>query len=133
VWYSYAAVRIVPRVDREEFLNVGVILFAREQGFLSARIEIDRERLLAFAPDADVQSIERHLRTLQAVAEGRPEGGPVAVLPAPERFHWLVAPRSTMIQTSAVHVGRSDDPSEALDALVTRLVRPPAAAGPNLA
>jgi hypothetical protein len=133
VWYSYAVVRVVPRVDREEFLNVGVILFAREQGFLRARIEVDRERLRALAPDADIDTIERHLRTLQAIAEGQPEGGPVAVLPAPERFHWLVAPRSTTIQTSPVHVGRSDDPSQALDALVSRLVRPPTGAGPNLA
>jgi hypothetical protein len=133
VWYSYAVVRVVPRVDREEFLNVGVILFAREQGFLGARIELDPQRLHAVAPDADVPLIERHLQTLQAVAEGNPAGGPVAALPAPERFHWLVAPRSTAIQTSPVHVGRSDNPSQALDALVRRLVRTQAGAGPNLA
>jgi hypothetical protein len=120
-------------VDREEFLNVGVILFAREQRFLDARIELDRERLRTLAPDADVELIERHLRTLQAICAGSPEGGPIAALPPPERFHWLVAPRSTMIQTSAVHVGRSDNPGQALEELIRRLVRPPAGTGPNLA
>ena len=126
MWYSYAVVRVVPRVDREEFLNVGVILFAREQNFLQARIEIDRQRLQALAPDTDLELIERHLRTLQTVADGLPEAGPVAALPASERFHWLVAPRSTVIQTSAVHVGRSEHPELALEALMQSRVRPPA-------
>jgi Protein of unknown function (DUF3037) len=133
VWYSYAVVRVVPRVDREEFLNVGVILFAREQNFLQARIEVDRQRLQALAPDADLELIERHLGTVRAVAEGVADGGPVAALPAAERFHWLVAPRSTMIQTSAVHVGRSDDPSQVLENLIQLLVRRPVSAGPELA
>jgi hypothetical protein len=125
VWYSYAVIRVVPRVDREEFLNVGVILFAREQEFLHALIELDPERLRALGPDVDVESVERHLLTLQAISAGQPQGGPIAALPAPERFHWLVAPRSTIIQTSAVHVGRSGDPRQALDDLVQRLVRRP--------
>jgi Protein of unknown function (DUF3037) len=134
VWYSYAVVRVVPRVDREEFLNVGVILFAREQEFLAARIELDRQRLRSLAPDIDVELVERHLQTLQAISEGSGAGGPVAALPAPERFHWLVAPRSTMIQTSAVHVGRSENPRQALDELMRTLVRQAAApAGPDLA
>jgi hypothetical protein len=123
VWYSYAVIRVVPRVDREEFLNVGVILFAREHEFLDALIELDTERLRVLAADLDVQLVQRHLDTLRAISAGAPEGGPVAALPAPERFHWLVAPRSTMIQTSAVHVGRSDDPRQALDDLMQRLVR----------
>jgi hypothetical protein len=128
VWYSYAVIRIVPRVERGEQLNVGVVLFAREQEYLQAQIELDRERLCALAPDVDLDAVERHLRTFQAICDGAPEGGPVAALPASERFHWLVAPRSTMIQTSPVHVGRSADPRQALDDLVAELVRPPVSA-----
>jgi hypothetical protein len=125
VWYSYAIVRVVPRVERGEFLNVGVILFAREQQFLEARIEVNPERLRALAPDLDIATIERHLRTFIQICQGDREGGPVAALPPPERFHWLVAPRSTIIQTSPVHVGQSDDPARALETLLVDLVRPP--------
>jgi hypothetical protein len=112
VWYSYAIVRVVPRVERGEFLNVGVVLFAREQEFCQARVELDTDRLLSLAPDIDLGAVERHLATLQAICDGRPEGGPIAALQAPERFYWLVAPRSTMIQTSPVHVGRIDEPNQ---------------------
>jgi hypothetical protein len=128
VWYSYATIRVVPRVERGEFLNVGVLLFAREQGFLGARIELDHARLRALAPELDIDLIERHLRTFDDICSGNPRGGPVAALPPPERFHWLVAPRSTMIQTSPVHVGRSDDPRRALEELLIDQVRPPALA-----
>jgi hypothetical protein len=128
VWYSYAVIRIVPRVERGEQLNVGVVLFAREQDFLKAQIELDPERLCALAPDLDLETVERHLRTFQAICDGAPEGGPVAALPASERFHWLVAPRSTMIQTSPVHVGRCADPRQALEDLIDELVRPPVSA-----
>lgn len=126
VWYSYALVRVVPRVERGEFLNTGAVLFAREERYLACRMEIDASRLQALAPDLDLSAVERHLRTFEAICDGRPEGGPVAVLPAAERFLWLVAPRSTIIQTSPVHVGRTTDPRQALDDLVERLVRPPA-------
>jgi hypothetical protein len=125
VWYSYAVVRIVPRVERGEFINVGVILFARTVRFLAARIEIDRPRLRAFAPDLDMASIERHLDAFVAICEGTPEGGPIAQLPPSERFHWLTAPRSAVIQTSPVHIGCGDDPHAALDALYAALVRQP--------
>jgi Protein of unknown function (DUF3037) len=134
VWYSYALIRVVPRVERGEQLNVGVVLFAREQDFLEARIELDRERLRALAPDVDVDGVARHLQMFQWIAQGAAQGGPVAALPASERFHWLVAPRSTVIQTSPVHVGRSANPTQALDELMTELVRPPdqrAAAAPS--
>ncbi len=124
VWYSYATVRVVPRVERGEFLNVGVILFAREQDFLRAHIEVDRERLHALAPDLNITLLEPHLRAFEAICAGDPSGGPVAALPPPERFHWLVAPRSTIIQISPVHVGRCDDPAQALDELLEELVRP---------
>ena len=123
VWYSYATVRVVPRIEREEFLNVGVVLFAREVPFLEARIELDRQRLRALDPEIDLELVERHLRTFQAICAGDPSGGPVAALPASERFHWLVAPRSTVIQTSPVHVGRCEDPQRALDELLDELVR----------
>jgi hypothetical protein len=126
VWYSYATIRVVPRVEREEFINVGVILFAREQRSVAARVELDRARLANLAPELDVELVERHLRTFLEISDGNPSGGPVAALPAPERFHWLVAPRSTMIQTSAVHVGRGDDLEQALNELLDDLVRRPA-------
>ncbi len=127
MWYSYATIRLVPRVEREEFLNVGVVLFAREQQFLAARIELDRARLASLAPELDLEMVERHLRTFLDISAGHASGGPVAALPTPERFHWLVAPRSTMIQTSAVHVGRGDNLEQALNELLDDLVRPPAA------
>jgi hypothetical protein len=129
VWYSYAIVRVVPRVERGEFLNVGVILFAREQELCRASVELDENRLLSLAPDIDLAAVERHLGTLLAICHGRPEGGPIAALQPPERFYWLVSPRSTMIQTSPVHVGRSDEPelAEALESLLIEFVRLPAA------
>jgi hypothetical protein len=129
VWYSYAIVRVVPRVERGEFVNVGVVLFARELELCRASIELDTQRLLSLAPDVDITAVERHLGTLLAICEGRPEGGPIAGLQAPERFYWLVAPRSTMIQTSPVHVGRTEEPelSAALESLLAEFVRLPAA------
>jgi hypothetical protein len=127
VWYSYAIVRVVPRVERGEFLNVGVVLFAREQGYLKSRFALDAARLGALAPDIDIAAVERHLETFRAVCDGDPAGGPIAAMPGSERFHWLVSPRSTIIQTSPVHPGRSDDPERALDDLLDEFVRPPAA------
>jgi hypothetical protein len=128
VWYSYAIIRVVPRVERGEFLNVGVILFAREQELCRASVELDSDRLLSLAPDVDLAAVERHLGTLLAICDGRPEGGPIAALQPPERFYWLVAPRSTMIQTSPVHVGRNDERewSNAVERLLAEFVRRPA-------
>jgi hypothetical protein len=124
VWYSYAIVRVVPRVERGECLNVGVVLFAREARYLAARIELDTARLAVLAPAADWPLIERHLAAFVAIADGRPEGGPVAALPPAERFHWLTAPRSTIIQTSPVHGGATSDPAATLEELLTAFVRP---------
>jgi hypothetical protein len=124
VWYSYAIIRVVPRVERGEFLNVGVVLLAREQDFLGARIEVDPRRLLNLAANLDLGAVDRHLATFQAITDGLPAGGPIAVLPKPERFHWLVSPRSTIIQTSPAHVGRSPDPTKALEDLLDEFVRP---------
>ena len=117
--------RVVPRVERGESINVGAVLFARTRRYLAARVELDRARLRALAPDADLATIERHLGTFVAIAAGDPTGGPLAALPQSERFHWLVAPRSTTIQTAPVHIGRSDDPARALDDLLDAFVRPP--------
>jgi Protein of unknown function (DUF3037) len=128
VWYSYAIVRVVPRVERGECINVGVILFAREAPYLAARVELDPARLLALAPEVDVAPIERHLATFVAICEGRAEGGPVAALPPAERFHWLTAPRSTVIQTSPVHGGATSDPAATLEELLATFVRPPSTA-----
>lgn len=127
MWYSYAVVRVVPRVERGEFLNVGVVLFSRELDFLGARLEVDEARLRSLAPGVDLATVERHLATFRAIAEGAPEGGPIAALPKPERFHWLVAPRSTMIQTSPTHMGRSQDAERALEDLLDEFVRLPSA------
>jgi hypothetical protein len=127
VWYSYAIIRVVPRVERGEFLNVGVIAFAREQEVCLARVELDSARLLCLAPDIDLAAVERHLGTLLAICDGQAAGGPIAALQPPERFYWLVAPRSTMIQTSPVHVGRSDEHelSNAVESLLAEFVRLP--------
>ncbi len=129
MWYSYSIVRVVPRVERGEFLNVGVVLFSRELDFLGARFGVDSARLKWLAPWVDLAAVERHLSTFAAIAEGDQTGGPIAALPKPERFHWLVAPRSTMIQTSPVHVGRGDDGERALEDLMNEFVRSPQAAG----
>jgi hypothetical protein len=125
VWYSYAIVRVVPRVERGEFLNVGVVLFSRELDFLEARLEVDEERLRSLSPDIDLATVGRHLAIFGAIARGEPEGGPIAALPRPERFHWLVAPRSTMIQTSPTHVGRSQRAEQAMEDLLIQFVRRP--------
>ena len=118
--FDYAIVRVVPCVEREEFLNVGVILFCREQQFLDARIALDTARLTAFAPSIDVTEIERHLNLIPHICAG--DGGPVGQLSQPERFHWLVNPRSTSIQVSQVHTGICDDPVATLDHLMETMV-----------
>ena len=125
VWYSYAIVRVVPRVERGECVNVGVVLFVRERRYLAARIEVDQARLLALAPDLDLPPVERHLASFLAICQGGRDGGPLADLPPAERFHWLTAPRSTIIQTSPAHVGRTLDPAAELDRLLDAYVRLP--------
>ena len=125
VWSSYAIIRVVPRVERGECINAGVILFVRQRRFLEARIELDLDRLRALAPAADLVLIERHLGTFPAICAGAPEAGPLAELPQSERFHWLTAPRSTVIQTSPVHVGCTSDPPAELERLLDAFVRPP--------
>ena len=125
VWYSYAIIRVVPRVDRGECLNVGIILFARTIDYLQARFVLDTVRLAALAPWLDQVSLVRHLVSFSTICAGGPDGGPVGLLPPSERFHWLTAPRSTVLQTSPVHVGTTADPDAELEALLDAFVRPP--------
>lgn len=125
-WYSYAIVRTVPRVERGEFVNVGVIVHAPTKNYLKTRIELDEGILRALAPEVDVTQVRRHLEAFEAVASGAPEGGSVAALSPSERFHWLTAPRSTVIQTSPVHVGHCEEPELAVEELMAAYVRPPA-------
>ena len=121
--FDYAIVRVVPRVDRGEFVNAGVILFCSTGAYLNARIELQRERLLALDPSADLALVESHLEAIPRICRGGPEAGPIGELPQRARFHWLVAPRSTIIQMSPVHSGVHQDPRLALEQLFTKLVR----------
>ncbi|MFL6248195.1 MAG: DUF3037 domain-containing protein [Thermoanaerobaculia bacterium] len=120
--FDYAIVRVVPRVDRGEFINAGVVLFCSTEAFLDARIELDRERLLALAPDVDVALIESHLAVIPKVCRGGDDAGAIGQLPQRARFHWLVAPRSTIIQMSPMHSGVHHDPEAALEGLFRKLV-----------
>lgn len=121
--YDYAVVRVVPRVHREEFVNAGVILSCPSRKFLDARIELDEERLLALDPDVDLKLVRAHLEIIPAICRGGDAAGPIGRLSQRERFHWLVAPRSTIIQTSQVHTGRCGDPERVIERLMDRMVR----------
>ncbi len=123
--FDYAVVRIVPRVDREEFINAGVLLYCLSRGFLGAQVALDEERLLALAPEVDLGLVRTHLEALPRICAGGSEAGPIGQLPQKERWHWLVSPRSTMLQTSPVHSGRCEDPEAALEGLMDSMVRPP--------
>lgn len=122
MWISWAIIRVVPRPERGECLNVGIILFARERGFLETRLALDLGRLFAIAPQVDAPAIQRHLGAVAAISAGTADGGPLAALPAAERFHWLTAPRSTIIQVSPVHTGVTADPGARLDELMRTYV-----------
>src|SRR3712207_1254385 len=108
--FDYAIVRVVPRVEREEFINAGVILFCRTLRFLDARVELDTARLAALAPELDPALVQSQLDVIPLVCRGGRNAGPIGRLPQAERFHWLVAPRSALIQTSPVHSGLCLDP-----------------------
>lgn len=122
--YDYAVVRVVPRVERQEFMNVGVILSCPARNFLQARIEYDERRLLALDPALDMEAVRDNLASIPAICIGGAQAGPIGLLSQRERFHWLVAPRSTIIQTSPVHLGRCTDPAAALEHLMNMMVRP---------
>ena len=120
--FQYAMVRVVPDVERGECLNAGVIVFCRPRRFLAARMALDVARLRALAPGVDVDAVRAHLDAVERIAAGDATAGPIAALPASERFHWLVAPASTIIQPSPVHTGLTEDPEGELDRLLRRLV-----------
>jgi len=121
--FQYAIVRVVPRVERGECLNAGVVVLCRPTRFLAARVGLDRARLRALAPDVDPTTIEGHLAALERIAAGDPGAGPIARLGQGERFHWLVSPSSTVIQPSEVHTGLAADPAAELEHLFEQLVR----------
>ena len=121
--FQYAVIRVVPRVERGECLNAGVVLLCRPKRFLAARVALDEARLRALAPDVDPATIETHLAAIERVAAGDATAGPIARLGQGERFHWLVAPSSTVIQPSEVHTGLCEDPAAELNHLFDRLVR----------
>jgi hypothetical protein len=122
VKFDYSIIRVVPRVDREEFLNVGVLLSCPERQFLEARIEPDWRRLEAFSPGVNRQLVEEYLGVIPRICMGGDDGGPIGRLTQRERFHWLVAPRSTIIQMAPVHSGVCGDPHEALNRVFERMV-----------
>jgi len=124
--FDYAVVRVVPRVERDEFVNAGVIVHCPTLEFLGARIDLDHARLHALAPGLEgdhLEQIERYLRGIVEICDGASEAGPLGRLPISQRFHWLVAPRSHVVQTGPVHAGLCDDPKVALERLLARVVR----------
>jgi len=122
-WYDYAVVRVVPRVERGEFVNAGVIVACAPAGFLQARIELDEAALRALAPDVDIAPIRAALDAIPRICAGGPAAGDLGRLSLRERFDWLVAPRSTSVQTSPVHTGRCGDLAGTLEMLMRRMVR----------
>jgi hypothetical protein len=126
--YDYAVIRVVPRVERQEFVNAGVILWCREQDYIAARIELDEARLRALDASIDVEAVRRHLASFAIICAGGADSGPIGKLPKRERFDWLVAPRSTIIQTSAVHSGRCTDAGSSMERLLATMVRPESSA-----
>ncbi len=115
--FDYAILRIVPRVDRQEFINAAVIVFCLEKRYLDARVHLDPARLLALFPQADIELIAAHLNAVPRICAGDPTAGPIARLSQRERFHWLISPRSTIIQPSPVHTGVCDETEGLLDRL----------------
>jgi hypothetical protein len=122
--FEYAIVRVVPRVEREEFINAGVILYCRSRDYLAAAIAFDRARVRALNPDAtlDLDAVERALALIPRICAGDPTAGPIAALDQAERFRWLSAPRSTVTQVSPVHAGLCDDPTGMLSHLMAKVV-----------
>jgi hypothetical protein len=123
--FDYAIVRVVPRVERGEFLNAGVILFSSTKGYLAARIGLDHERMRALDPSIDIAAVEHYLEAIPKICAGGGEAGSIGNLSQRERFHWLVAPRSTVIQTSQVHSGVHEELDKAIDQLFDKFVRAP--------
>ncbi len=125
VVYDYAVIRAVPRVEREEFVNVGVIVSCQAQRVLVAAIAMDPARVRVLDPHVDIDTLQRHLDAIVRICRGDADSGPIAALPARGRFHWLTARRSAMVQISPVHTGRTADPDDLVARLMTRMVLPP--------
>ena len=121
--FEYCIIRVVPRVEREEFLNAGVLLACAAQDYLRACVELDKSRLQVFAPGLDPAMIEEYLNVFPLVCAGGPDSGPIGRMSQRARFHWLAAPRSTIIQTSCVHLGLCEYPDAALEHLLDTVVR----------
>lgn len=115
--FDYAILRVVPRVERQEFINAGVVVFCLEKRYLGARIRLDAGRMKALWPDVDVELAKEHLEAVRRICEGDPAAGPIAKLSQRERFHWIISPRSTIIQPSPVHTGVCDETDGLLDRL----------------
>jgi hypothetical protein len=124
--FEYALLRVVPRVERGEFINAGVVLYCQDARYLDARVHLDPERLGALDPNLDTETVLAHLEVARRVCEGGHGAGAVGLLPPGQRFGWLVAPRSTVVQPSPVHTGFADDPEEVIEHLLQVMVRAPA-------
>jgi hypothetical protein len=123
--FDYAVLRVVPNVERGEFLNVGVVMHCPAMTFLGVRVHLDEDRLNALWPGQDLAAVRDHVDAFRRVCAAEPKAGPIAQLSRRERFHWMVAPRSTVIQVSPVHTGLCEDPQLTLEDLFRRLVLPP--------
>jgi hypothetical protein len=121
--YDYAVIRVVPRVERQEFINAGVILWCQERDWLEARTALDEARLRNLHEGVDIEAVRRHLASFAIICAGGVDSGPIGQLSKRERFDWLVAPRSTIIQCSAVHSGRCTDAVDLAQALLERMVK----------
>jgi hypothetical protein len=120
--FEYAIIRIVPRVEREEFLNVGIVLYCKERKFLKTKYGINKQRLNAICAEVDCKEVEEHLQSFEKISAGEKAGGQIAVLDMPSRFRWLTATRSTIIQTSKVHPGFCEDPNQTMEKLYMQFV-----------
>lgn len=120
--FEYAIIRVVPRVEREEFLNAGAIVFCKKPAFLQTQVLLDEDRLLALHPGADIEEIKSHLQAYERISRGDPSAGPIALLDLPSRFRWLTAKRSTIIQSSAVHPGLCEDADSTVKRLLEQFV-----------
>ena len=120
--YEYAVIRVLPRVEREEFINVGVMLYCQSMEYLRAECSIDEQRLASFAAGNDLTEVREHLVSVCRISSGSEDSGPIGKMSLGERFRWLTAPRSTVVQTSPVHTGFTNDPDETLKKLLAQLV-----------
>ncbi len=120
--YEYAVIRVVPRVEREEFINVGVVLYCAQHKTLEVKYHLPTERLQALAPNLDLQDVESHLQAFESIAKGEKSAGPIAGLPVPDRFRWLTATRSTIVQSSKVHIGYCSGLAHEAERLFVQLV-----------